>query len=136
MLKKSHLPRLTSPARPLRALCNALVCLAVWVAMGARTLGGKVVAVVWPVTAFVTAGFEHSIANLYFVPYALGLVAVDPAFVDASGVDVAGLSWGAFLARNVLPVTLGNVVGGGVLVAAVYGFAYLRGAPPTPRPPG
>lgn len=121
---KVHLGFLQAVA--LGILCNALVCLAVWLALGARTTLGKISAIVFPITAFVAAGFEHSIANLYFVPYALGIDAMDPAFVSGTGIDTAGLTWGAFLMDNLLPVTIGNIIGGGALVAVVYWFVYLR----------
>lgn len=83
-------------------LCNVLVCLAVWVAMGATSLGGKAIAVFAPVMLFVLCGFEHSIANMYFIPTGL--------FLGAEG-DV-----GAFLVNNLLPVTIGNIIGGAVIV--------------------
>jgi formate/nitrite transporter len=97
-------------------LCNALVCLAVWLAMGGRSVADKVVAVVFPITAFVALGFEHSIANWFLLPYGLAL---DPGAVSAAGA-----------ARNLAAVTAGNVVGGTLLVAGVYWVAYLRGEPP------
>jgi formate/nitrite transporter len=106
-------------------LCNVLVCLAVWLALSARTTADRILAVVPPIAAFVAAGFEHSVANMYFVPLGLFLAAVDPAFVAARGLE--GLSWSAFLGRNLLPVTLGNLIGGAVLVGGVYWFVYLRG---------
>lgn len=105
----------------LGALCNALVCLAVWLTYSARTTTDRILAVVPPIAAFVAAGFEHSVANMYFIPFAL-LVARDAGF----GAD-PGLGWGAFLADNLLPVTIGNVLGGAVMVGAVYWFVYLRG---------
>jgi len=110
-------------------LCNALVCLAVWLTYSARTTTDRVLAIVPPITAFVAAGFEHSIANMYFVPFALFVRGFDPAFLTARGLDqtVDALTWASFLAWNLVPVTLGNVIGGGVLVAAVYWFVYLRG---------
>ncbi|MEX0788133.1 MAG: formate/nitrite transporter family protein [Anaerolineales bacterium] len=110
----------------LGVLCNGLVCLAVWLSFSARTTMDRIVAVIPPITAFVAAGFEHSIANMYFLPVALLIQAVDPAFATASGVDLTRLGWESFLVRNLLPVTLGNLVGGSVLVAAVYWFVYLR----------
>jgi formate/nitrite transporter len=111
-------------------LCNVLVCLGVWLTYSARTTADRVLAVVPPIAAFVAAGFEHSVANMYFVPYALLVAALDPAFVAARGLGAhaEALSWGAFLARNLLPVTLGNLIGGAVLVGAVYWFVYLRAA--------
>ena len=75
------------------------------------------------------AGFEHSIANMYFVPVGLLIQGADPAFAVETGLDLGNLTWGAFLVRNLLPVTLGNVVGGTLLVAAVYWLIYLRGRP-------
>jgi len=110
-------------------LCNALVCLAVWLTYSARTTTDRVLAIVPPITAFVATGFEHSIANMYFVPFALFVRHFDPAFLTARGLDhaVDAMTWTGFLAWNLVPVTLGNVIGGGVLVAAVYWFVYLRG---------
>jgi formate/nitrite transporter len=106
----------------LGALCNALVCLAVWLTYSARTVTDKVLAVVPPIAAFVAAGFEHSVANMYFIPFAL-FVKGD---VDATGLDVSGLTWPAFLFDNLLPVTIGNLAGGTLMVGAVYWFVYLR----------
>jgi formate/nitrite transporter len=107
-------------------LCNALVCLAVWLTFSARSTIDKIAAIILPIAAFVAAGFEHSIANMYFVPIALFIKAFDPAFTAASGVDVSSLTWASFLAANLLPVTLGNIIGGAVLVAAVYWFVFLH----------
>lgn len=102
-------------------LCNVLVCLAVWLSFSARTVADKILAVVLPVTAFVAAGFEHSVANMYFIP--LGLLLKWDAAEWAS--DVAGPTVGGLFA-NLVPVTAGNIVGGAVLVGAVYWFVYLR----------
>jgi formate/nitrite transporter len=107
-------------------LCNVLVCLAVWLTYSARTTADRILAIVPPISAFVAAGFEHSIANMYFVPLGLFIAAFDPAFVATRGLEVQSLSWGGFLARNLLPVTIGNVIGGTLLVGAVYWFVYLR----------
>jgi formate/nitrite transporter len=111
----------------LGALCNALVCLAVWLALSARTTADRILAVVPPVSAFVAAGFEHSIANVYFVPLGLFIARLDPGFAAGAGVALEPLGWGAFLLRNLLPVTIGNLIGGTLLVGAVYWFVYLRG---------
>jgi formate/nitrite transporter len=105
---------------------NALVCMAVWLTFSARSTLDKIAAVIFPITAFVAAGFEHSIANMYFIPYALLLQAFDPTFVAATALDTARLTWGSFLWNNLLPVTIGNVIGGTILVAAVYWAVYLR----------
>ncbi len=110
------------PAFFLGILCNALVCLAVWLCFGARGTTDKVWAILFPITAFVALGFEHSVANMYFFGIAF-LLQGDPGIVAASGVSSIATS-GAI--RNLLAVTLGNVVGGGGLVALVYWFVYLR----------
>jgi formate transporter len=108
--------------------CNALVCLAVWLVFSARTTTDKILAVIFPITAFVAAGFEHSIANMYFVPLGL-LLKSDTAVVAATQKDPAefvDLTWSRFLVHNLLPVTLGNIVGGALMVGFVYWFVYLR----------
>ncbi len=116
------------PAVTLGILCNVLVCLAVWLSYSARTTADRILAIVPPISAFVAAGFEHSIANMYFVPLGLFIAAFDPAFVAARALEAQAqtLSWGGFLARNLVPVTIGNVIGGTLLVGAVYWFVYLR----------
>ena len=113
----------------LGALCNALVCLAVWLTYSGRTVADKILAVVPPIAAFVAAGFEHSVANMYFIPFALFVKSNDEALATAGEtVDTSGLTWEAFLLDNLVPVTLGNIVGGTLMVAAVYWFVYLRDA--------
>ncbi|HEU5323599.1 MAG TPA: formate/nitrite family transporter [Methylomirabilota bacterium] len=112
----------------LGVLANTLVCLAVWLSYSARTTTDRVLVIVPPVSAFVAAGFEHSVANMYFVPFGLLVAVLDPAFTAARGLEAEAraLTWTAFALRNLLPVTLGNLVGGSVLVGAVYWFVYLR----------
>jgi formate transporter len=101
-------------------LCNVLVCMAVWMALAGRSVTDKVLAIVFPITAFVAAGFEHSIANMYFFPLAMLLG--------------APLGTGDLL-RNLGPVIAGNIIGGSVLVALVYWVVYLRpGATPAAQP--
>jgi formate/nitrite transporter len=109
-------------------LCNVLVCLAVWLTYSARSTADRILAIIPPISAFVAAGFEHSVANMYFVPFGLLVVTLDPAFVasHALGAQARVLTWRDFLAGNLLPVTIGNVIGGAVLVGAVYWFVYLR----------
>ena len=110
-------------------LCNALVCLAVWLTYSARSTLDKILAIIFPITAFVAAGFEHSIANMYFIPYALFIKDFDPDFVSTVGAKVAHLdllTWQAFLFNNLIPVTIGNIIGGTILVAAVYWAIFLR----------
>lgn len=113
-------------AMVLGVLCNALVCLAVWLTFSARSTVDKIAAIIFPITAFVAAGFEHSVANMYFVPYGLLIKGLDPSFVAERGLEFSNLTWGNFLLNNLLPVTIGNIIGGAVLVAAVYWSIFLR----------
>jgi len=108
-------------------LCNALVCLAIWLCFSARTVVDKILAIIFPITAFVAAGFEHSIANMYFIPMGI-LLASQPTVLAAAGVTadgIANLTWMGFIG-NLVPVTIGNIIGGSILVGAVYWLAYLR----------
>ena len=111
-------------------LCNALVCLAVWLCMSARTTLEKIASIVFPIAGFVASGFEHCIANMYFIPVALFIRNWAPAsFWQITGLDAAAynnLTWSSFFVRNLLPVTIGNIIGGVVLVGAVYWLVYLR----------
>ncbi len=103
-------------------LCNLLVCLAVWIALAGHSVTDKIIAIVFPISAFVAAGFEHSVANMYFIP--LGIMLKNDGSVPAD-VNTATLDWAGF-AGNLLPVTLGNIVGGSVMVALVYYVIYRR----------
>jgi formate/nitrite transporter len=118
------------PAVILGIMCNALVCLAAWMCYSARTTIDRVATLVPPIAAFVAAGFEHSIANIYFIPIGLFIKAGAPdSFWTAIGktpTDFPTLTWENFLVGNLLPVTIGNMVGGSIMVAAVYWFIYLR----------
>ena len=120
------------PAVALGILCNALVCLAVWLTFSARTTTDRILAILPPITAFVAAGFEHSIANMYFIPIGLFIKAGAPesfwAGIGQTAADFPALTWERFLINNLLPVTFGNIVGGALLVGAVYWFVYLRQA--------
>jgi formate/nitrite transporter len=110
-------------------LCNALVCLAVWLTYSARTTIDKIIAIIFPITAFVAAGFEHSVANMYFIPYALLVKGFDAEFIARVGDKVPhmeSLTWKAFFINNLIPVTIGNIIGGAVLVAAIYWVVFLR----------
>jgi formate transporter len=111
----------------LAAFCNALVCLAVWLAYSAHSVADKVLAIVFPISAFVASGFEHSVANMFFIPMGL-FVKSDKAFVatHVAPADIGKLTWGRFIWANLLPVTIGNVIGGALMVGAVYWFVYLR----------
>jgi formate/nitrite transporter len=113
----------------LGAFCNALVCLAVWLCYSARTTTDKVLAIVPPIAAFVAAGFEHSVANMFFIPMGL-FIKANTAFMAAhpGPPGVQNLTWGRFLGANLLPVTIGNIIGGALMVGAIYWFVYLRGS--------
>ena len=93
--------------------CNWLVCLAVWLANASDDIIGKIVGIWFPIMAFVTIGFEHSVANMFFIP--LGM------FLGAEGVN-----WGSMIINNLIPVTLGNIVGGAIFVACIYWYTYLK----------
>lgn len=99
-------------------LCNALVCLAVWMCFAARSVADRILAIVFPISAFVALGFEHSVANMYLIP--VGMLAARDLGIDNEALDLAG-----FLG-NLVPVTLGNLLGGSILVALVYWLIYVR----------
>ncbi len=123
----------------LGVLCNTLVCLAVWLTFSARTTTDRILAIIPPISAFVAAGFEHSVANMYFIPVGLFIKDFAPAAfweaIGQSAADYGALTWVSFLGKNLLPVTIGNIIGGAVLVGAVYWFVYLRPKQLAPRPP-
>ena len=99
--------------------CNFLVCVAVWISFAARDVAGKVLGLFLPIMLFVVCGFEHSIANMYYIPCGLFCKAL-------YGAEAEALTWGAFFLKNLIPVTLGNLVGGVGLVGLPYWFVYLR----------
>jgi formate/nitrite transporter len=109
--------------------CNWLVCLAVWLAISSEDVISKIFSCWFPIMAFVTIGFEHSVANMFFIP--LGIFAAsDPAIASnlaAGNVATANLSWYNFFITNLVPVTLGNIVGAALFVAALYWYVYLKG---------
>jgi formate transporter len=111
-------------------LCNALVCMAVWLTYSARTILGRISAIIFPIAAFVAAGFEHCVANMYFIPYAIIVKAGAAAsFWQTAGISAdsyAKLTWGNFFLHNLIPVTIGNMIGGVFFVALVYWVIYLR----------
>ena len=121
----------TSNAILLGLMCNWLVCLAVWGSTSARDIGSKIMVIFFPIMMFVTAGFEHSIANMYYI--SAGLFAKENSqYVDAAlqlGVkqsDIANLDWSSFFLGNLLPVTLGNIIGGTIFVGTAYWLAFMR----------
>jgi formate/nitrite transporter len=105
--------------------CNWLVCLAVWMALASRQIIGKIFAIFFPIMGFVALSFEHSVANMYFVPTGLFLKDLFGVAVPA-GADPGSLTWVSFLWKNLLPVTIGNIIGGAVFVGMSYWSAYLR----------
>ena len=114
--------------------CNWLVCLAVWMSISAKDLAGKVLVIFFPICAFVTAGFEHSIANMFFIPAGLFAAQFNPHFLEAAVASpevLASLTWQNFFLKNLLPVTLGNIIGGGVCVALTYGYVHRNSHDPT-----
>ncbi len=111
-------------------LCNALVCMAVWLTFSARSTLDKIAAIIFPISAFVAAGFEHSIANMYFIPVALFIKDFAPAkfweVTKLSADTYSSITWGSFFINNLIPVTIGNIIGGVVLVAGIYWLVFLR----------
>jgi len=112
-------------ALALGILCNALVCMAIWLTLGGRTTTDKIMAILFPITAFGAAGFEHSVANMYFIPSALLIKTFDPEFAASTGLNLDALTLTGFF-NNMIPVTIGNIIGGVVMVGAIYWFVYLR----------
>ncbi len=108
-------------------LCNFLVCIAVWMAFAAKDVTGKIVGLFFPIMFFVLSGFEHSVANMYFISAGL-FASNNVAFIgDIAASSLQNLTWGNFFVANLLPVTLGNIVGGSVMVGLVYWYLYLSG---------
>jgi len=111
-------------------LCNSLVCLAVWLCFSARTTTDKILSIIFPITAFVAAGFEHSIANMYFIPIGILIkLGAPPSFwqtIGKTAADYPNLTMDNFLLANLLPVTIGNIIGGSLMVGLVYWFIYIR----------
>ncbi len=114
----------------LGVMCNVMVCLAVWMTFGARSVTDKLLAMILPVAMFVAAGFEHCIANMFEIPMAIGVFAnADAEFWQTAGVEAskyADLTWSNFIINNLIPVTIGNIIGGGLLVGLTYWVIYRR----------
>ncbi len=104
-------------------LCNWLVCLALWMAAGALSAAGKAVTIFFPIMLFVASGFEHSVANMYYVPAGI-LAMADPTLSAFASSSASAPTWGSFLWKNLLPVTLGNIAGGAIFVAVFYWIAF------------
>ncbi len=118
------------PCIALAIFCNALVCMAVWMCFGARSNADKVLVILPPISAFVACGFEHCVANMYFIPSALFIKDLDPTYFATVAEKLknggAILTWGNFFVRNLIPATIGNIIGGGLMVGLMYWFIYLR----------
>ena len=117
-------------------LCNFLVCIAVWISYGAKDITGKIAGLFLPTMLFVLCGYEHSVANMLYIPAGL-FAAGNPEYLTAylqtaGGINIDSLTWGSMIVRNLIPVTIGNIIGGSVLVGVLYWFAYLRQAGNTP----
>ena len=106
-------------------LCNFLVCIAVWMSFAAKDIVGRIAGLFLPIMLFVLCGYEHSVANMFYLPAGL-FSAQNPVYAEAVGGNLSSLTWGNLLFRNLLPVTIGNIIGGMVLVGIAYWFAYLR----------
>ncbi|MFZ2446635.1 MAG: formate/nitrite transporter family protein [Syntrophobacteraceae bacterium] len=118
------------PCVALAIFCNALVCMAVWMCMSSRSNADKVLVILPPISAFVACGFEHCVANMYFIPSAIFIKDLDPTYFAtvASKLKDGGaiLNWGDFITRNLIPATIGNIIGGALMVGLMYWFIYLR----------
>ena len=113
-------------------LCNILVCLAIWLCHSCRSVTDKILAILLPITAFVAMGFEHSIANMYFIPAGL-LLKHNPKIVGLlNGMDLSNLNLHGFVVTNLVPVVIGNMVGGAIFVGTIYWILYLRKSDETP----
>jgi len=111
-------------------LCNILVVLAVWLAIAAKDVISKIWACWFPIMLFVLSGFEHSVANMYFIPVGI-MNKANATFAEASGMTaekLAGLTWGSFVVNNLIPVTIGNIIGGAIIVSGVYWYVYRKDA--------
>ena len=109
-------------------LCNWLVCLAVWISFGADSTIGKIFSMFFPIWIFVTSGFEHSIANMYFIPAGI-FASADEAYVSLSGLSedvLSQLTWGGMFLHNLIPVTLGNIIGGALCVGTAYWLSFRK----------
>ena len=107
----------------LGVFCNFLVCLAVWMAAGSQETIGKIFAIWFCIGLFIISGFEHSVANMYFIPAGM-LAAENDAYVNLLGIDTSSLTMYGFFIKNLLPVTIGNIIGGSIFVGITYRFCY------------
>ncbi|KKO19401.1 MAG: formate/nitrite transporter family protein [Candidatus Brocadia sp.] len=127
--KKVNLSFMNAFARGV--LCNALICLAVWLCFSGRSVADKVISIIFPIGGFVASGFEQCVSNMYYIPTGI-VLRKNEAIIAASEkmtgkpLDLSHLTWKGFLINNLIPVTLGNIVGGVVLIGIIFWFVYLR----------
>lgn len=120
-------------------MCNWLVCPAVWMSFAAKDITGKLLAIFFPIWLFITSGFEHSVANMYYIPAGI-LAKSNPKWVEAAALygvtpeKLEHLNWTTFFINNEIPVTLGNIVGGAILVGGYYWFVYKSGKKKAEKP--
>ncbi len=107
-------------------LCNILVCLAIWLCYSSRSVTDKILSIIFPITGFVAMGFEHSIANMYFIPSGLLLKNRPEMVAQLGSMDLSNLTIPGFVLNNLIPVTVGNMVGGAIFVGTIYWILYLR----------
>lgn len=106
--------------------CNFLVCIAVWISFAAKQVVSKIAGLFFPIMIFVFCGFEHSIANMFYIAAGLFAKGSETYLSTAATIDVSGLTWGSMFTANLLPVTLGNIIGGAILVGVSYWYIYLK----------
>ncbi|TVM00672.1 MAG: nitrite/formate transporter [Candidatus Brocadia sp. WS118] len=128
--KKVNMPFMDAFARGV--LCNALICLAVWLCFSGRSVTDKIISIIFPIGGFVASGFEQCVSNMYFIPIGIVLrknegIIVASEKMAGKPLDISQLTWKGFFINNLIPVTLGNIVGGVILVGIIFWFVYLRG---------
>ncbi|MFH1245931.1 MAG: formate/nitrite transporter family protein [Candidatus Omnitrophota bacterium] len=106
-------------------LCNWLVCLAVWMALASRDVVGKIFSCFFPIMAFIACGFEHCVANMYFIPF--GIFLKSSGQIVPQGIDLTSLTWHNFFLKNLIPVSIGNIIGGAIFVGLLYWMVYVKG---------
>lgn len=117
-----------SKAFYLGIMCNWLVCLAVWISYGAESMTGKIFAIFFPIWLFITSGFEHSVANMYYIPAGI-MIKTNASYAQLAHLSrdvIDSLTWSSFFVNNLIPVTLGNIVGGGIFVGMAYWYTYKK----------
>ncbi|MGB9750258.1 MAG: formate/nitrite transporter family protein [Caldisericia bacterium] len=107
-------------------LCNILVCLAIWMATGSKNIISKIFSIYFPITAFVMSGFEHSVANMFLIPIGIIIKNNETLSSKLVNIDIFNLNWANFFIKNLIPVTIGNIIGGMFFVGFLYYLVYLK----------